>query len=99
MREVSIAFHLDSAERPARSPARKPSSVSPSGVLIAIPVMTIRLFIDKVDLHDGERADRLTLHQLASADRREIVGPHKPGDHSQFVARRDLRQEERMMDF
>src|SRR5215813_6966207 len=99
MREVSSVFHRDSAERPASSPDQKPSSVSPRGVLMAMPVMTTRLVIDKVHLHDRQRAYRLALKQLARADGRIVISRNELRDHLQFVARQNFGEKQRMMNF
>src|SRR5262249_48220143 len=44
-----------------------PSSVSPRGVLIDIPVIAIRSVLDKVHLHDTECADGVTFNDLSEA--------------------------------
>src|SRR5262249_9078941 len=67
MFDVSMLFHFEIAERPASKPSRNPSSVSPRGVLIDIPVIAIRSVLDKVHLHDTECADGVTFNDLSEA--------------------------------
>src|SRR5688500_8420297 len=98
MREVSSCFQFVSADLPASKPSRNPSSVSPSGVLMDMPVMTIRrviglacwvLLVDKVDLHDGEAGDLVASHELARADRRVVVAFHDLGEDVERIPRTD----------
>src|SRR5262245_42907267 len=67
MFDVSILFHFERAERPASNPSRNPSSVSPRGVLIDIPVMATRSVLGKIHLHDAEHADGVIFHDLSEA--------------------------------
>src|SRR5262245_9039161 len=67
MFEVGMLFHWEIADRPANSPSRNASSVSPRGVLIDIPVIAIRLVLDKIHLHDTECADGIISHYLSEA--------------------------------
>src|SRR5215813_8671158 len=62
-----MLFHCETAERPASNPSRYPSSVSPRGVLIDIPVMAIRSVLDKIHLQDTEYADGVPFHYLSDA--------------------------------
>src|ERR1051326_7924687 len=73
MREVSIFFQCETAERPASNASRKPSSVSPSGVLIDIPVIAMRSFFDKINLHYAECTNGVIPHDLTGTDRLEVV--------------------------
>src|SRR6188508_594014 len=57
------------ADRPANSAARKPSRVSPSGVLTDIPVITIRRSLDTVELHRRHRGDAAGAAHLSSHHR------------------------------
>src|SRR5262245_3004676 len=97
MRFVSMAFQVDRADRPASNASRKPSSVSPSGVLTAIPVMTMRLVADKVDLHHGECAYRRAFQDLAGAYRGVVVRANEFGDDFQLVAGKNLGEKHRLM--
>src|SRR5665213_2685289 len=70
-------------------PARNPSRLSPSGVLIDIPVMTTRSGSDKIDLHDPERADDAIPHELPCADSGIVVPVDDFSQDEQLVARAD----------
>src|SRR5437667_1637305 len=68
MFEVSIFFQCETAERPASNPSNKPSRVSPRGVLIDIPVMAMRSFFNKVNLHHSECTNGVILRDLTGTD-------------------------------
>src|SRR5207253_2664976 len=68
MFEVSIFFQCETAERPASNPSKKPSSVSPRGVLIDIPVIAMRSFFNKVNLHHSECTNGVILRDLTRTD-------------------------------
>src|SRR5581483_6239608 len=93
-----IVFHRVIADRPASSAPRKPSSVSSSGVLIDMPVTTTWLAVDKVDLHESERAQRAAAPDLARAERGEVVHVDGAADQRQVVARHDRLLELRVLD-
>src|SRR5687768_17022715 len=99
MRAVSMVFQRVIADRPAISASRKPSSVSATGVLMDMPVMTIRSPVDKEHLHDAERTRRVATQHLAGADRGVVVEPESPADQRQVVARPDRLVELRSVDF
>src|SRR5438552_18123073 len=91
MREVSKPFQQVMADLPASSAVRKPSSVSLSGVLIAMPVTAMRRgvlvsVVGKVRLHRRERAYVGPATDLA--DQRSGVGVvlQHLGEHCQPVA-------------
>src|SRR2546421_2067799 len=73
MREVSIFFQCETADRPASNPSRKPSSVSPRAVLIDIPVIAMRSFFDKINLHYAECTNGVIPHDLTGTDRLKLV--------------------------
>src|SRR5262245_36851200 len=91
MFDVSMLFHLETAERPASNPSRNPSSVSPRGVLIDIPVIAIRLVLDKIHLHDTEYADGVISHDLSEACCGVVVLLVHGRNDVEVVARSDLR--------
>src|SRR5688572_16876529 len=97
MRPTSNAFHCDTADRPASRASRKPSSVSPSGVLMAIPVTAMRLSLDKEDLHDAEGADPLASEHLARADRAVVIRADDSGDDIDGRTALDLADEHGVM--
>src|SRR6266436_3736707 len=97
MRDVSIAFQRDTADRPASNPSRKPPSVSPSGVLIDMPVTAIRSAIDKAHLHDPKRADTIVPEDLPRADRAQIVCHDERRGDVESIPRADLGEKGRMM--
>src|SRR5438270_10542317 len=97
MRLVSIPVQRDTADRPASKLSRKPSRVSPSGVLIAMPVTAIRLSLDKEYLHDAERADRLTVQDLSGANGAIVIRTYNGCDDVQPLAGADLMQENRVV--
>src|SRR5579883_1094142 len=93
MRDESSVFQRVIAERPARSPSRKPPRVSPRGVLIDIPVIATRRSVGKVHLRDGERADRLALQDLTRDRGRELVPVDDAGEDMKGVAALQLPEE------
>src|SRR5512136_1290768 len=95
MRVVSIFFQRESADRPARRAARKPSSVSPSGVLMLIPVMAMRSAFDKVDLHDREGGGDAALQELPGGDGAEAVALQERGEDGEIVPGEHRGEEDR----
>src|SRR5262249_49767201 len=98
MFDVSILVHFERAERPASNPSRNPSSVSPRGVLIDIPVIAIRSVLDKVHLHDTEHTDGFIFHDLSDARCGVVVLLINGRSDVELVARSDLRMKRRIVD-
>src|SRR5262245_44014578 len=98
MRDVSIVFHLESAERPASNPCRYSSSVSPRGVLIDIPVTAIRSVFNKIHLQNRERADGVVLHDLSRANCGVIVLHHERCSDAELLPGSDFGKKRRMVD-
>src|SRR6185369_9146595 len=94
---VSTPFQRETADRPASSPARYPSRVSPRGVLMAMPVMTIRSALDKVNLHDSKSTDDSIAQNLPGADCSEVIGLNPRGYDFKQLAGSDFRKKCRMM--
>src|SRR5580692_7503762 len=92
-----MPFHFEMADFPASRPSRKPSSVSAIGVLTDIPVTMMRSGFDKVDLHNGEGADRIAAHNLSGAHPGIFVAFDDLRQDCQVVPRLDLGQEYRVM--
>src|SRR6266545_2009794 len=93
-----MAFQCERADLPSSSASRKPWSVSPNGVLTAIPVITTLRGADKVDLHDGHGADGPVPDDLSGARDRVGIGVEQLHQYGKLVAGPDLRLEKRMVD-
>src|SRR5207253_7030623 len=97
MFEVSIFFQCETAERPASNPSKKPSSVSPRGVLIDIPVIAMRSFFNKVNLHHSECTNGVILRDLTRTRSRVVVQLECGCCYIEFFSGADLVQKCRMM--
>src|SRR5215831_14232457 len=86
------------ADLPARRPFRKPSRLSPSGVLMDIPVMTMRSGLDKINLHDRIGANRVSLDKLTGTQSGVIVGLDDLCQNSECIPRPNRHQKNGVMD-
>src|SRR5215469_13304056 len=68
-----MCFQFETAERPASNASRKPSRVSPRGVLIDIPVTTMRSVLNKKNLQHSKGANRVIPCDLTGTDCLEVV--------------------------
>src|SRR2546429_610657 len=97
MREVSIFFQCETAERPASNASRNPSSVSPRGVLIDIPVTAMRSFLDKANLHHSECANGVILRDLTRTHCLQVVPLECGCCYIELFPRADLGKKHRMV--
>src|SRR5262249_46897762 len=86
------------ADLPARRPFRKPSRVSPSGVLMDIPVMTMRSGLNKINLHYRVGVNRSFLDKLTGTQSGVIVGLDDLCQNSELVRWPNRRQKNGVMD-
>src|SRR5215471_13131629 len=92
-----MCFQRETAERPASNASRKPSSVSPRGVLIAIPVTAMRSVLNKINLHYRECANGVILRDLPGAHCRVIVPQYLGCGYIEPLTGSNLAEKCRMM--
>src|SRR4051812_29216736 len=98
MRAVSIDFQAVIAERPAYSASTTASALSPSGVLIAMPVMKIGSGTEKIYLDPCDRTNAAVDHELGEPSAAKIVDGEHARDDANLGAGADLAEKGRLPD-